>query len=41
MSRGVYPVLVKEAFDANSMTWLSYIERQLQAAVECCIDGPI
>jgi hypothetical protein len=37
----VYPVLVKETFDADKTTWLQYIERQLQVAIDSCINGPI
>jgi len=40
ISRGVYPVLVKEKFTGTE-SWLEYIERQLQAAVYECKYGNI
>lgn len=40
MSRGVYPVCVEENFDEKTMTWLEYIELQLQSAVAFCKNGP-
>lgn len=41
ISRGVYPILVKEKFDPLRQTWLEYTERQLQRAVNVCKTGPI
>lgn len=41
LSRGVYPVLVTEEFDAARNSWLEYTERQLERAVNICKNGSL